>query len=103
MLVVAIGIQTPTFDLVRHAASTQLTRIKEEGAPVPDWKLLWLSSKPRWLVQPTGADQWGLYNLAEDPAEANNLIEQEPEKFAELLAQWEQYSEEQGVILPEWQ
>jgi len=66
-----------------------------------DWKLLWLSSKPSWLAQPTGADQWGLYNLAEDPAEANNLIEQEPEKFAELLALWEEYSEEQGVIIPE--
>lgn len=67
-----------------------------------DWKLLWLTSKPKWLVQPDGADQWGLYNLAQDPAEANNLIEQEPEKFAELLALWEEYSEEQGVILPEW-
>ncbi|MBX2849581.1 MAG: arylsulfatase [Acidiferrobacterales bacterium] len=67
-----------------------------------DWKLLWLSSKPRWLVQPSGADEWGLYNLAQDPAEANNLVEQEPEKFAELLSLWEQYSEEQNVILPEW-
>ena len=67
-----------------------------------DWKLLWLSSKPRWLVKPDGADQWGLYNLAQDPAEANNLIEQEPEKFAELLALWEQYSEAQDVVLPVW-
>lgn len=67
-----------------------------------DWKLLWLSSKPSWLVQPEGADQWGLYNLSQDPAEANNLVEQEPEKFAELLALWEQHSEEQGVILPVW-
>ena len=67
-----------------------------------DWKLLWLSSKPKWLVQPDGADQWGLYNLAVDPAEETNLIEQEPQKFAELLALWEQYSEEQGVILPVW-
>ena len=67
-----------------------------------NWKLLWLTSKPRWLVQPAGADEWGLYNLAEDPAEANNLVDQEPEKFAELLALWEQYTQEQGVILPEW-
>ena len=67
-----------------------------------DWKLLWLTSKPKWLVKPDGADQWGLYNLANDPAEKTNLIEQEPEKFAELLALWEQYSEEQGVIIPEW-
>jgi len=68
-----------------------------------DWKLLWMSSKPRWLVQPTGADQWGLYNLAEDPAEANNLVEQEPERFAQMLAMWEVYEQEQGVIIPEWE
>lgn len=68
-----------------------------------DWKLLWLSSKPGWLVQPRNADQWGLFNLAVDPAETNNLISQEPEKFAELLALWDQYAIDQNIVLPIWE
>jgi arylsulfatase len=68
-----------------------------------DWKLLWLSSKPGWLVKPDNADQWGLYNLSNDPSETNNLAKQQPEKFAEMLQLWESYSKDNAVILPEWQ
>jgi arylsulfatase len=68
-----------------------------------DWKLLWLSSKPKWLVTPSSADQWGLYNLAQDPAELNNLAADEPEKMAEMLSLWQQYVKDQQVILPDWE
>lgn len=67
-----------------------------------DWKLLWLSSKPKWLVQPSGADEWGLYNLAIDPGETNNLAIQEPEIFNNMLDLWQAYSKENSVILPSW-
>ncbi len=67
-----------------------------------DWKLLWLSSKPNWLIQPVNSDQWRLYNLKEDPTERNDLSQENPEKLAELLADWEEYSETNNVILPVW-
>lgn len=67
------------------------------------WKLLWLTSKPKWLIPPEGTDQWALYNLANDPSEMNNLVESEPEKFEELLAVWKSYVEEQAVVLPRWE
>jgi arylsulfatase len=67
-----------------------------------DWKLLWLSSKPKWLVQPSGAEQWGLYNLAVDPGETNNLATQEPEILENMLSLWQTYAEENSVILPSW-
>lgn len=67
-----------------------------------DWKLLWMSSKPKWLVQPAGADQWGLYNLSVDPGETTNLAAQEPEKYKEMLSYWQQYVDKNSVILPNW-
>lgn len=67
-----------------------------------DWKLLWLSSKPKWLVVPKNADQWGLFNLAVDPAETNNLAADEPEKMAEMITLWEEYAKTQQITLPQW-
>lgn len=66
------------------------------------WKLIWLSSKPRWHHVPDLADQWGLYNLAADPGEVNNRINSNPQKFLEMLELWQVYVEEQGVVLPQW-
>ncbi len=60
-----------------------------------DWKLLHL---PPWYG---GSGDWELFNLVEDPAELNNLASQNPEKLEELLAHWEQYVQENNVILPE--
>jgi arylsulfatase len=67
-----------------------------------DWKLLWLSSKPKWLVQPAGADKWGLYNLALDPGETNNLAMQNPEKLKQMQSLWKTYAKDNSVILPNW-
>jgi len=67
-----------------------------------DWKLLWLSSTPSERGQPAAleADRWGLYNLAVDPGEVNDLSAQEPEKVAELLVAWDNYVETNGIVLP---
>lgn len=67
-----------------------------------DWKLLWLSSKPKWLVTPNDADQWLLFNLEDDPAETNNLAAEEPEKLRDMIGLWKLYEEEHAVILPVW-
>lgn len=67
-----------------------------------DWKLLWLTSEPGELGQrPVDAtDAWQLFNLASDPGETHNLADSEPEKLAELQAIWDQFVNENGVILP---
>jgi arylsulfatase len=57
-----------------------------------DWKLL-------FDPKPKGDGQWRLYNLAQDPAERNDLSRQEPEQFKAMMALWEQYVEGNGVAL----
>ncbi len=54
--------------------------------------------KIRLLEQPYGDGEWQLFNLKDDPTERHNLAEQEPEKLAELLADWETYVQENGVF-----
>jgi arylsulfatase/uncharacterized sulfatase len=57
------------------------------------------------LQEPYGDFNWGLYDLDMDPAELNNLAEQYPVKFQEMLALYSSYASRNGVIqVPEgWQ
>ncbi|MEP4076306.1 arylsulfatase [Haloferula sp.] len=55
------------------------------------WKIL-------WLPKPLGKGEWELFNLAEDPAELNDLSETHPEKLKQLVAQWQIYKKENGVL-----
>ncbi len=57
-----------------------------------DWKALHLPA-------PYGPRAWQLYNLATDPGEIEDLAAAEPDKLAELLALWDRYVEENGVLL----
>ena len=67
-----------------------------------DWKLLRLSSNPAEARQAgtQDADYWGLYDMKTDPGESNNLAEEMPDKVQELLITWEQYSEENNLVIP---
>jgi len=58
---------------------------------VGDWKIL-------WMPPPFGPGEWELFNLREDPAEMNDLNGEYPEKFAEMIALWESYKEDNGVL-----
>ena len=58
-----------------------------------DWKL-------RWQYKPYGTEEWELFNLAEDVAERHDLAAEHPEKVKELLARWDEYAQENNVILP---
>ena len=58
-----------------------------------DFKLL-------WLVEPYGPENWQLYNLAKDPGETVDLSQRMPELRTEMIAIWNRYSQETGVILP---
>jgi arylsulfatase len=53
-----------------------------------------------WLPIPFGNDDWQLYDLSKDPAELNDLSQEQPELRKEMIAIWNQYSQEVGVVLP---
>ena len=55
------------------------------------WKIL-------WMPKPFGTGDWELFNLEHDPAELNDLSNQYPDKLEELVAQWEQYKKDNGVL-----
>ena len=68
-----------------------------------DWKIMYQPyHEIREPVTPgILTNTWQLYNLAEDPAELHDVSRSHPEKFEELLADWEQYEKENGVIYPD--
>ena len=69
-----------------------------------DWKILWEPSNKYFEPLPKGieADKWQLFNLAEDPAEINDLSDRYPEKKNEMVDLWEVYVTTNNVILPNW-
>ncbi len=59
-----------------------------------DWKISNLNP-------PFDESSFELHNLREDPGESRNLVQDEPEKLAELIALWRQERKRFGIILPE--
>jgi arylsulfatase A-like enzyme len=57
-----------------------------------DWKAL-------HLPEPYGTGTWQLYDLSTDRGEIDDLAAARPDKLAELLALWDRYVEDNGVIL----
>jgi arylsulfatase len=43
---------------------------------------------------------WELFNIAQDPAERNDLAAQNPDKLKDMLILWNKYAKENNVILP---
>lgn len=58
------------------------------------WKLTFVSA-------PNGSGQWELYDLSKDPGERHDVSKQFPETAKKLLARWDSYSAEMGIILHE--
>ncbi|MHB1297497.1 MAG: sulfatase-like hydrolase/transferase [Gemmatimonadaceae bacterium] len=56
-----------------------------------EWKVL-------FMAPPYGRNEWHLYHLKSDPQELNNLASENPDKLAEMLAEWEAYSRAVGYI-----
>ncbi len=69
-----------------------------------DWKIIHIPSiearDARLPAMKPG--QWQLYNLAEDPAEINDLASSQPEKLQEMLALWDEYTTENHFIFPDF-
>ena len=57
-----------------------------------DWKIVW----DRGL--PEAERRWQLFDIGADPAEQHDLSAAEPERLAQLIAAWERYDEQNGVI-----
>lgn len=45
-----------------------------------------------------GDEGWELFNVVADPGETKDLAESEPEKLKELLAHWDEYVVECGIV-----
>lgn len=58
--------------------------------------------KGRWKLTyvpfPKGPQRWELFDLERDPGETEDLKEKEPRVFEEMLAEWEKYKKEVGVV-----
>lgn len=54
--------------------------------------------KALFIPAPNGPNRWQLYNLNEDKGEVNDLADIYPEKLTELLADWQVYVRENGVV-----
>lgn len=62
-----------------------------------DWKLI-------FTPEPMGGTgEYALYNLATDPGETNDVIEDHPDIAKELEAKWSQYAEDNGVVVVDFE
>jgi arylsulfatase len=79
-------------EAVHHAATgTGWELFGRRAIRQGDWKALYLPA-------PYGPGTWQLYDLSRDPGEIDDQAAAEPGKLAELLALWDRYVEENGVI-----
>jgi arylsulfatase len=56
----------------------------------------------RWKIvrmpKPLGTGEWELFDLSKDPAEIHDLSAEQPDKLQDMVALWEQYKKENGVL-----
>ncbi len=68
-----------------------------------DWKIIQLPSTDLWNKHKPleEAYAWQLFQLADDPGESNDLAAGNPDKLKEMIALWEQYEHDYGIIIPD--
>ena len=59
-----------------------------------DWKIT-------LIRRPQGSGEWELFNLASDPGETQNLAADEPERLVQMIASYQDFETENGVIPPD--
>jgi len=80
--------------------------VRDDDEPVGweflGWRALRMGRwKATWIAAPFGVSDWELFDLAVDPGEAHDLADQHPEILQRLVAAWESYADDVGVVLPE--
>lgn len=58
------------------------------------WKIL-------KLPNPYGTGRWQLYDLVTDPGESTDLADQYPDRLKGLVADWQKYAKQNGVVEPD--
>jgi arylsulfatase A-like enzyme len=53
------------------------------------------------MRRPFGTGDWRLYRIGGDPAELYDRSQEQPERREALIALWERYARENGVVLPD--
>ncbi len=54
-----------------------------------------------WKIVALADGEWQLFNLAEDPGETRDLAAAQPARLKRLIAAWNDYARQTGVILPD--
>ncbi len=72
-----------------------------------EWKIVWKSSGDQYYPAAPHdpqitADSWRLYNVALDPGERIDLAGQHPDVLRTLIAHWDVYARETGIVLPDY-
>jgi len=65
-----------------------------KGVIKGDWKL----SQKKYFFENRWDDAWYLYNLADDPFESRDLLNEEPEQFQKLLELYQEYAKANQVV-----
>jgi arylsulfatase len=55
--------------------------------------------KITWITPPRGPGRWELFDLANDPGELHDLSAQQPQILRELMAGWDRYVADNGLVL----
>ena len=84
--------ETPTFSIHPKEEIFGWELFKRKAVQKNDWKILWI--EPDF-----GKGNWELFNLKEDPSELNDLAEKYPDKLKEMINAWEQYQQDNNVII----
>ncbi len=84
--------ENPEGETARTGFGTELfgSRAYREG----DWKITWMHA-------PYGADDWQLFNLANDPAELHDLSASHPDVRARLINAFDAYADANSVLIPD--
>ncbi|KAI1459667.1 alkaline-phosphatase-like protein [Annulohypoxylon moriforme] len=61
-----------------------------------DWKIVHFAKAQGGAGE--GDNGWELFNVVDDPGETNDLAQAEPQKLQELLAHWDEYVVECGIV-----
>lgn len=71
------------------------------GIRIGDMKCVALVNPIRVFL-PSDHNKWELYDLSVDPTEMNNLAASQPEKVKQMVALWEHWAQQKGVLPWPW-
>jgi arylsulfatase A-like enzyme len=87
------------------SSQAEVNTLHGSDDPIAGWELFGRAAlrKGKWKIVfipagPYGTGKWELFDLEQDPGETRDLADTEPERTKELLALWDEYVRETGVV-----